>query len=198
MIEWRSLTRITPPATEPISTTELYRHLRLVEDATEKAYADAVLAVAREWVENHTGTSCLTQTWELKLDEWWREDGIKIPLPPLQSITSVKYLDQDGVEQTLAASQYRVLTGAPIGELYWAYDVTAPEIRQIPACVTIRFVAGYTSAANVPNVIKQAILLLCGHWFEHRENVMIPANAFPPEVPFTVTALLNQQRSRWW
>jgi hypothetical protein len=50
----------------------------------------------------------------------------------------------------------------------------------------------------VPNVIKQAVLLLAAHWFETREPVAAGFNSFPPEIPFTVTALLNQQRMRWW
>ena len=193
---WRSLTRITGPASEPVTATEVYRHLRLVEDDTEKAYADAVAVVAREWVEQHTGRALLQQTYEVTFDHWW--DGyVELPYPPLQSVTSVKYIDNDGVEQTLSSSLYDVFTGDPIGRIQWAYDASAPVARGEPGAIRIRFVAGYADADAVPEGLKQSILLLAAQWFENREPTANPYNAFPSEVPYTITAILSQHRSRW-
>lgn len=195
-MDWRSLTRTTAPVLDPITSSEVYRHLRLVEDDTEKAYADAVADVAREYVEQNTGTALLTQTWEVRYDDWW--DGVlELPYPPLQSVSSIKYIDNNGTEQTLAASQYQVQTGEPIGFVQWAANATIPVARAEAGAVRIVFVAGYTSASLVPSSLKQAMLLLLAQWFENREPTQSPFSAFPAEVPFTVTALLNQYRSRW-
>ena len=194
--EWRTLTRITAPVLDPVTQSEVYRHLRVVEDATEKAYADAVAEVAREYVEQHTGTALLTQTWEITFDEWW-QGVLELPYPPLQSVTSIKYLDADGVEQTLSASSYTVTTGDPVGFVQLKSDITVPVIKSEAGAVRIRFVSGYTAAANVPASLKQAVLLLASQWFENREPTANPFNAFPSEIPYTVNALLNQYRSRW-
>lgn len=195
-MDWRSLTRTTAPVLDPVTSSEVYRHLRLVEDDTEKAYADAVADVAREYVEQNTGTALLTQTWEVRYDDWW--DGVlELPYPPLQSVSSIKYIDNNGTEQTLSASQYQVQTGEPIGFVQWAANATIPVARAEAGAVRIVFVAGYTSASLVPSSLKQALLLLAAQWFENREPTANPYSSFPAEVPFTVTALLNQYRSRW-
>lgn len=195
-MDWRSLTRTTAPVLDPVTSSEVYRHLRLVEDDTEKAYADAVADVAREYVEQNTGTALLTQTWEVRYDDWW--DGVlELPYPPLQSVSSIKYIDNNGTEQTLSASQYQVQTGEPVGFVQWAANATIPVVRAEAGAVRIVFVAGYTSASLVPSSLKQALLLLAAQWFENREPTANPYSSFPAEVPFTVTALLNQYRSRW-
>ena len=193
--EWRTLTRITAPVLDPVTQSEVYRHLRLVEDATEKAYADAVADVAREYVEQYSGTALLTQTWELTLDEWW-QGVLELPYPPLQSVTSIKYIDADGVEQTLSASSYSVTTGDPVGFVQFASDITVPVIKSEAGAVRIRFVAGYTAAANVPASLKQAVLLLAANWFENREPLLL-SGAIPQQIPLSARALMDQYRSRW-
>jgi len=194
-MDWRSLTRTTAPVLDPVTSSEVYRHLRLVEDDTEKAYADAVADVAREYVEQNTGTALLTQTWEVRYDDWW--DGVlELPYPPLQSVSSIKYIDNNGTEQTLAASQYQVQTGEPIGFVQWAANATIPVARAEAGAVRIVFVAGYTSASLVPRSLKQALLLLAAQWFENREPTLL-TGATPQTIPFAVEALLNQYRSRW-
>ena len=193
--QWRTLTRITAPVLDPVTQSEIYRHLRLVEDATEKAYADAVAEVAREYVEQYSGTALLTQTWELTLDEWW-SGVLELPYPPLQSVSSIKYIDSDGVEQTLSASAYSVTTGDPVGYVQFAADTTVPVARAEAGAIRIRFVSGYTAAANIPASLRQAVLLMTAQWFENREPVLL-SGAIPQQIPMTARALMDQYRSRW-
>lgn len=193
--EWRTLTRITAPVLDPVTQSEIYRHLRLVEDATEKAYADAVAEVAREYVEQYSGTALLTQTWELTLDEWW-SGVLELPYPPLQSVSSIKYIDSDGVEQTLSASAYSVTTGDPVGYVQFAADTTVPVARAEAGAIRIRFVSGYTAAADIPASLRQAVLLMTAQWFENREPVLL-SGAIPQQIPMTARALMDQYRSRW-
>ena len=193
--EWRTLTRITAPVLDPVTQSEIYRHLRLVEDATEKAYADAVAEVAREYVEQYSGTALLTQTWELTLDEWW-QGVLELPYPPLQSVSSIKYIDSDGVEQTLSASAYSVTTGDPVGYVQFAADTTVPVARAEAGAIRIRFVSGYTAAADIPASLRQAVLLMTAQWFENREPVLL-SGAIPQQIPMTARALMDQYRSRW-
>jgi len=55
--------------------------------------------------------------------------------------------------------------------------------------VTVRFVAGYGDAGDVPQAIKQAILILIAHWYEQRDPVEA-GNIAPIMVPLMVTTLL--------
>lgn len=193
---WRSLNLITAPVLEPLTAAEVYGHLRIVEDNAEKAYAAALIPAARQWAESRNGMAVLSQTWEMTLDEWW-SGVLNVPLPPLQSIVSIKYIDQQGVEQTLTPSLYGVITGFPCGQVYWVDGVFPPSNRTVPGGIKIRFIAGSSLVADVPTTIRQALLLLIGVWFENREGV-VTSGAAPKEIPFAVSALLDQSRFRWW
>jgi uncharacterized phiE125 gp8 family phage protein len=194
-MDWRSLTRVSGPVLEPVLPESLYDHLRLVEDDTEKSYADAVSHAAREWVEARNGIATLTQTWDIVFDGWW-EGPLDLPYPPLQSVSYVRYLDTNGATQTLNPSSYVVLPGSPVAQIIWAPNASRPNLLERVGNVTIRMVTGYTSPAQVPATVRQAILILASTWFEHREAV--GANTNFQRVPFTVNALLDQTRVRWW
>jgi uncharacterized phiE125 gp8 family phage protein len=59
--------------------------------------------------------------------------------------------------------------------------------------VTVTYVAGYGPAGDdVPAAIRHAMLLLIGHWYEHRESVVVGGN--PVQVPLAVQALLRPYR----
>jgi uncharacterized phiE125 gp8 family phage protein len=97
----------------------------------------------------------------------------------------------DGIEQTLAADQYR-LTGWDNRELIPAYGVTWPAVRGDADCVTVRWVAGYgDEGEDVPTKIKQWMLIRLGTLFEHREEVIVGASVEP--TPF-IDNLLDKYR----
>ena len=115
----------------------------------------------------------MLQTWELSLNGFCDE----IPLwhVPVSSITSIKYTDENGAEQTLAGTEY-VLdnAGESTARVVLAPNKTWPNLQtgSINA-VHIRYVAGYASAGLVPQTLKQWMLLQIGHWFRNRESVNI-------------------------
>jgi uncharacterized phiE125 gp8 family phage protein len=111
----------------------------------------------------------VTQSWELTLDEF-PIAAIDVPLPPLQSVQSIKYVDTAGVLQTLAAENYQVFITGLYGLVTPAYGASWPEAREQREAVTVAFTAGYGNAAAVPQAIKQWILLQVGHWHANRES----------------------------
>jgi uncharacterized phiE125 gp8 family phage protein len=120
--------------------------------------------------ENHTGRALASQTFELTLDSF-PYDKIEIPMAPVTSLTSIKYKDSDNVETTLASSEYIFYDSEP-AVIIPAYGKSFPSYIPYPiGSVKIRYVAGYTT--NIPEPIKQAMLLLIGHLFENREAINI-------------------------
>lgn len=167
-----ALVLVTGPAIEPIALAEAKLHLR-VDDTADDNLITALITVARERVEHITRRALITQTWDLKLEDWPSGDELRIPLPPLQSVTSVKYLDQDGAESTMDSADYIVDTASEPGRIVLAWDATWPSSTTLyPANpITVRFVAGYGDAgSDVPQAIRQAMLLMIGEWYENREN----------------------------
>lgn len=176
-----ALTLVTKPTEEPVTLDEAKAHLR-VESTAEDALIQALIAAAREYAESVTGRQLVTATWDLKLDAF-PADGAAIELPkaPLRSITSVTYVDTAGATQTWASGKYVV--DAPSGpealpgRLAPAYGESYPATRDTLNAVTIRFEAGYGTAADVPQAIKQAMLLHIGHLYENRQSVVVGAGA---------------------
>lgn len=193
------LKRTADPTSEPITWAECKVHLKL-DDDTEQAYVETLIAAAREYVEAQLGRALYTQTWTLKLDGF-RDDGqvvkdgiITIPNPPLASVSSITYVDTNGTTQTLSASSYTVNTQADPGRIYEAYSYVWPDTRDTEDCVTITYVAGWSTVATIPKTIKQAMLMLVLHWFGVRQPVTEkPLSA----VPMAVESLLAMNSHGW-
>lgn len=164
------LTLKTAPAVEPVSTVECIEHIRgsMTEDSAE---VEALIPAARLDVENEAWRSLITQTWELRLDNFL--DCMWLERPPVQSVTSVKYLDADNVEQTLAPSVYTVDIYSTPGRVELAKDQVWPTTYDVSNAVTIEFIAGYGLAAAVPAVFKQAIKVRLADYYENRESHVI-------------------------
>lgn len=187
---------VTAPASEPVSLAEAKLHLRV--DATdEDTLITALITAARQLVEEETWRALVTQTWDYVADEWPAGDSIALPRPPLQSVTSITYIDEDGVTQTMPAADYIVDTYQH--RVVLAEDAEWPSADLYPtAAVRVRYVAGYGAASAVPGPIKAAMLLLIGHLFENREAVASGAGVASAELPLGVRALLAPYRAWRW
>lgn len=153
------------PLFEPLDASEVADHLRVGDDPSVLALISDYLIVARESVENEVQTSLSQRTAILYLDDFpcWE---VELRLPPIQSVTSVVYLDTDGSSQTLSSTLYRVDTTGRPGRLTPIYGQLWPETYETTRAVTITFVAGYTEAALVPACAKQAMRFLTKMMFD--------------------------------
>lgn len=183
---------ITPVTVEPVSLGELKTHSRLPDETSEDDFYLSLITAAREYCEKLSRRALALQTIELVLDYWPECDRIELPYPPLVSVTSIKYKDCAGVETTISAADYIVDTDSYIGRVVPAYGVRWPEFTPYPVnAIRIRYVAGY---ANAPEVFRQAIKMLVGHWIENREAV----GDVSAKMKFAVEALLMVDRAGWF
>lgn len=175
---------VTAPSTEPLTLADVKLFLR-VDNSVEDTLITNLITVARQYAENYLWGSLLTQTWEFYLNH----DELAIKLfslskTPIQSITDIKYYDENNQLQTLSSANYDVdLISEPAIVKINALPNTYDKFNTL----VIRFVAGYGNAATVPMAIKQAMLLLIGHWYEHREAVSFTTSS---SVQMTVDCLL--------
>ena len=108
-----------------------------------------------------------------------RPDGktgfeIYLPLPPLQSVESIKYYDATTqLLTTLDPSQYIVDTVSEPARITPAYGASWPATLSRINAVEIAFTCGYGLAVAVPQAIKQWMLVRIGSMYEHREEVAI-------------------------
>lgn len=115
----------------------------------------------------------ITQTWKLTLDQFpgWA-DAISIPLPPLQSITTIKYYDTAGVLQTMDAADYIVDAQSEPARVTPTIDDSWPQTQERVGAVEIVFVAGYGAASDVPRRFKEWMLMQVGAMHENRAKEM--------------------------
>lgn len=180
----------TAPTVEPVSLMEAQEHLRLDSD-DDAGLVSRLITTAREYCESYQSRAYITQTWYLYLDAW--PDYIKVPLPPLQSVTSIKYYDTSNTESTFSASNYYVDTNSTPGRIVLGYGKTWPSTTLRSANgICVEFVCGYgATPSTVPQSFIQAMLLLIGHWYENREASSEKALI---DVPLAVDSLLWTER----
>ncbi len=192
----------TPPTAEPITSDEAKLHLK-VDDGADDSLISALIVAARRWCEERLGQQLLTATFTLTIDHFpsygcgpahlWEGGLIELPKPPLISvshaspITSVKYYDAANAQQTLDPSKYDVDPTTKPGRLRPSFNNPWPITYRRMGAVEIVYTAGYGAAADVPQTIKQAMLLLIGHWYESRQAV----GTVTKSIEFTIDALLG-------
>ena len=188
-----SITQTVAPSAEPVTTTDQKNWMR-VDTSDEDTLIGSLASAARSYVEMATSRQCITATWVLKLKNFPAGD-IVLPIFPLQSITSIKYYDSNGAEQTWSSALYDVDTAMEPGRVRPVSGADYPsDVRGYTDDIEITFVSGDGDAASdVPGGIKAAINLLAAHWFEHRESVAL--GTISTTLPQSLDSLIWQYRS---
>ncbi len=168
-----NLRLVTAPAKEPVSVQEAKDHLKILH-ALEDGYIGSLVKAATKMAEDFLNRALIEQEWELLFD-FFPRSPINIPLPPLQSIDSVKYIDSEGVLQTLAPSEYETDTAGFIGRLSLRDGKSWPSTKRTTNAVVVAFTAGYgDDPGNVPEPIRQGIKVAVAALYENREEAKLP------------------------
>lgn len=157
------LVTTTAPTVPAALTTLLMEHCRLDTNADQADSLTQYLRAAIEMAQERTGQQLFSASYRYEIDAW--VNPIRLPLPPLVSVASIKYDDPENIEQTL--SNYTVVTSRRPGRITLR---ETPETSGRPGCIRIAFTCGYGSAVDsLPYMLRQAILLTAAAWFELRE-----------------------------
>lgn len=205
------LASISPPSTEPITLGEAKAHLR-VDLTDDDALITALIVAARQYAESETGRSLITQSWRLVLDGFpgsCGPAGTAGPIPsllpgnailldqaPVQSITSIQYLDTGGAWQTLPESEWVAELQSAPARITPAFGKTWPTALPQIGSVKVEFVAGYGEASAVPQGIKIWMLLRLAALYENREEVSAMRQGKIEPLPY-VDRLLDAYRVIW-
>lgn len=189
-----NLRLVTPATVEPVTLAQANFHLRLTTDATdvtaqpEDTLVAALITAARQSAEEYLNRAIAEATYEYRGASF----DMAIPMAPVQSIVSLKYVDTAGALQTVLAPAYE-LAGTPAEPLIRAaYGTSWPsDVRGQDDSIRLQFVAGYSAGNPLPKPIYQAVLLMVGHLFENRED----STALQlRELPMGAKFLLNPYR----
>jgi uncharacterized phiE125 gp8 family phage protein len=177
------LKRVTAPPTIPVSVAEAKARLK-IDDSDHDEDLERMIREVVDHLDGESGilNRCLVaQTWDYVLPGFC--ERIVLPLAPFRSITSITYLDPDGVSQTLDSGNYRVIERGDdaFSELRAPRDGDWPDtVGDEPEAVTIRAVFGYAPSndsppnytENISPAIKSAIIAQVGAIKKKPEEIM--------------------------
>ena len=202
---------VTPPGVEPLLLADAKQHLR-VDTTADDTFILSLIRACRFHLERQYEVSLISQTLSLSLDNfpwwwmfrgspnsaaWWYYDSMyyaQIELRgPVQSITSVDYLDASNAPQTLSSSKYTLDDTMLPARLVPTYNTIWPVTALgVVNAVTVTFVTGFGAAdTNVPDDIKAALKLLLGHLYENRDQIVTDARVAAIQMPFGVDQLMR-------
>jgi len=188
---WRAPVVSSAAAVEPLLVDDMILQMN-AQGTLDDELIGAQIAVARAYVEDYTGTRLITQTLTLRTDDWADLDGL--PVAPVQSITSITYVDVDGTTHTLSATVYEARLYGLEPSVVLKYNQTWPTIR-VGSQITVTAVVGYGAAgANVPPPIMQAMKLVAADAYRFRETAQVGSVAGVYPVAATVENLLANHR----
>jgi uncharacterized phiE125 gp8 family phage protein len=173
---------------------------RSYDQSIEDGQIEDAIAAATAFAEEDLRLSFLTQTRRIWFDGFPCDSVLLLDRGPVQTVSSVKTYDTADASTTLSSSVYQldaVSVPARVTLRSGQSWTSSTSLRDVNA-VAVEYVAGYGSAAtSVPGALKQAILLLVGSLWEHREQVIVAqfAGQFL-ELPFGYKELTAPYR-RW-
>ena len=181
------------PSAEPVTLAQAKEQTQYTHTNAQDDLLTRFITAARALVESKTNLCLITKTYELHLSHF--PGVIYLPHPPLQQVDSITYIDADDVEQTVEPSVYqsgkytrpgRIITAS---QQSWPTDVKPGTLE----AVKVTYKAGFgNTAADVPEELKHAILLIVAEWFEHRKG--LTTGTIVSELPHAVAALVEAYR----
>lgn len=172
---------VTAPEKEPLTLDEVKQHLKVGDN--EDAYLVGLIKTARISLERYLNRALITQTHRVYYDRWHHE--MRIPFPPLQSVESVSYYDQQGEFQTLIENDfYWISDTTDPARIVRKWDVVYPELQDgRPDAVVIEFICGYGEPEDVSEDLKAAMKLIITDYYEHRGTIVIgQVNKIPDHI----------------
>jgi hypothetical protein len=206
----------TAPAVEPISLAEAKTHLR-IDTADEDGLLQALILTSRLHIEVALNLALITQNWSCYFDQWPQHltgrgvplsppgaafanlapdtalaagaSALRLPLGPVKSVDAIRVYADDGTFAAIPVSGFAIDLFSRPARIARRSDTNLATPGRALNGIEFAITAGFGAApADVPAPIRQALLLLVAHWYEHRDPGEIGTNA--TQVPATVSALL--------
>lgn len=149
-LQRRSYRTTAGPTGLPLSLADVKTQARVASDVTdEDAMMTAHLQTAVLEVETHSQLIGLMREEVMGIDLWPPDDEIWIDRGPIRSIDYIKYIDPDGVQQTISASNYSVDLSSQIARIWTVDSFTWPAHDDVPNAITIGYKAGFGQLLTV-------------------------------------------------
>ncbi len=179
-MNFNRVSRTVEPSELPVSVEDVKAQLNL-NDPAEDMYLIGLIEAATAMIDgpHGIGIALCPQTYEFSMNGLW--PSFTIPIYPVRSVDKIEWTDRDGVDHSSTALRFD-RNSNPCHVYH--------DIRATPrdGSVVLTFTAGYN---RVPADLRQAILMLVGHFYENREA---SSTVKLETVPMAVDTILARYR----
>lgn len=157
------------PTTSVVTSNELARlktYLRVENDDEDDDLKEMYVQAATMF-EKLTGRACFTTSRRFAIPCLDSTGVIELPYPALIAVQSVKYYDEDEVEQTLNASYYTVVSSGDVGRVTVheeGFDVLINLTDILPNPISVNYTSGYGADASYAPLGVRGWLRECVKW----------------------------------
>tara|TARA_R100001443_G_scaffold106648_1_gene116166 strand:+ start:6628 stop:7203 length:576 start_codon:yes stop_codon:yes gene_type:complete len=160
----------TAATTFPVSLTEAKSHLK-VDTNADDTYIESIIKAATQLSEEYTNRFFIdTVVTQYSSDFKEIETLFK---SKVSEVAHVKYYDSNNTLQTLSATVYDEQLNYEPAQIQLADGQSYPAFTKRNDAVEVKYTVGYGAASDVPEIIKQAILLTIGNFYANRESVIV-------------------------
>ncbi len=190
----------TAPVEEPITLNEAKIQCEVESDEHYwDDYLTLLIVAARRCFEKWSGRWLVTRNVQFIFDNFpYPTYEIYLPKGPIQSVTSLQYLDPNGTLTTFPqTTKWLADVNSYRPKVYLAWAQIWPMQRYIENAITITCVAGYGLHStqlpqDVPAEYQIAIKLIVAHWFKHRTPIVEDSSI--QELPYHLRQIVMEDR----
>ncbi len=168
MIRYRySLEEVTPPAVEPLDLADVKTYLR-IDHSSDDGLLGSTIAAVREVCETTTGLSLINRSYNLFLDVW-NSDVLPLPKSPVAEVSAINVYASDDTASTYDASNYYLDNKEINARIVVKRGSVTPLAGREVNGIEVKYTAGFGATANdIPDLLKQGMMQLVAHLYEHR------------------------------
>ena len=163
---------VTPNSALVVSLADFKQFIKWdATDTSEDTTMTTCLKAATFQAESFTRRTISVAPWQSTLPYF---TNVFLDVLPVNTVV-VKYDDVDGVEQTLASTEYTVIDNGADDYTEIRFDGTMPRLESDNyEPVRITYSAGYST---LPEGMKLGIMQLAASFFENRQNEIVGTSA---------------------
>lgn len=179
-----------PPTITPWTLQDAKDHLH-VTHSNDDNYVQLLTFAVVNMTEKITRRALFTQTVKEYWDYFFGEMNLSRTV--VQSITAITYYDSTGTLVTLDSDAYQSdLITEPARLLPAPWRVWPPTQWSKMNAVCTEYICGWTSRGQLPDALRQAMLMLLSHLYDHREPLV--EGLMVSEIPWGIQTLFEPFR----
>lgn len=178
-------------ATNPLFTTAEAKDFLKVDTTADDTLIDNLIKAATQSCEVYTNRYFLDTLVTQYADKW--SDINTLYKSPVSSITHIKYYDSNDSLQTLAGTVYLLDEVSQPARIGLKPNQSFPNLADRINAIEVKYTVGYgETSSDVPEGIRQAVLITIGNWYENRQSVV--TGTIATQLPLSSQYLLNQYK----